>query len=211
MLALYCDGCHGLSNPSSGFRVTTFAGLRQGGDVGDDVVPGDPDRSMLVQFLEGRRGRGQQMPQGSRPLSARQIVMIRDWIKQGAEDDHAASPCYEFYLPAIPIAAGKPIEISCRISAPAFLRLSLNEAGTRRALHVEEASVNSPKELANIAAPDDPIHWTIVREQDWPSLIDVTLRVRYVDGPMNRSFVSTRTGYGRRTTKSARLLSCPPD
>src|SRR4051812_29496074 len=69
LFALYCAGCHGLSNPSSGFRVTRFAALQTGGNMGDDIVPGHPEKSVLMDLIEGKRGPRQRMPQNSAPLT----------------------------------------------------------------------------------------------------------------------------------------------
>src|SRR5437660_1797868 len=76
LLALRCTACHSVSNPSSNFRVTQYPALLAGGNIGEDVVPGKPDSSALIEFLEGRRGPRQQMPQGSRPLSESELELI---------------------------------------------------------------------------------------------------------------------------------------
>ena len=48
------------------------------------VSPGRPDRSYLVQKIEGTAAVGARMPLGMSPLSAQQISTIRDWILNGA-------------------------------------------------------------------------------------------------------------------------------
>jgi hypothetical protein len=140
LFALYCTACHGLSNPSSGLRVTQFAALRAGGDMGDDIVPGHPEASALMDFIEGKRGPRQRMPQDSKPLTAPQIALIRRWISEGAQNDRAESPCFEMRIPGVALSSSAPLEVSARLAAPAFLTLALLPN-----LYREEASVNAPK------------------------------------------------------------------
>jgi len=196
LLALYCTGCHGLSNPSSNFRVTQFAALRAGGDVGDDIVPGRPEVSALMDFIEGRRGPRQRMPQDSAPLSAAQIALIRRWISEGAKNDDAESPCFEMHVPSVSLSSSAPLEISTRVLAPALLTLTLRSARPSRDLYQEEASVSMPRERANIAAPGEWIHWRLVREQGWPSSATVILRIQYAAHALNGTMLTARTGRG---------------
>ena len=58
------------------------------------VKPGDPDNSFLLRKLEGNLAGlpceptcGVRMPQGSLPLEAKDIDLVRRWIANGAQDD----------------------------------------------------------------------------------------------------------------------------
>jgi hypothetical protein len=207
LFALYCTGCHGLSNPSSNFGVTQFAALRAGGDIGDDIVPGHPEASALMEFIEGKRGPRQRMPPDSTPLAAAQIALIRRWISEGAQNDEAESPCYELRITGL----SPSLEVSARISVPAFLTLTLESPPPSRTLYQEEASVNAPRERANIAAPGEWIHWKLVREQDWPSSVTVLLRIHYATGRLDGSVLTVRTaGRGEQAARSLIRTSCPP-
>ena len=53
------------------------------------VIPGDPERSLLIHFIEGRRGEAHRMPLGGRSLSPAEIEMFRRWIAEGAKPDRA--------------------------------------------------------------------------------------------------------------------------
>ncbi|HEY6987075.1 MAG TPA: hypothetical protein VH369_01760 [Bryobacteraceae bacterium] len=154
-----------------------------------------------MDFIEGKRGPRQRMPQDSRPLTAFQIALVRRWIKEGAKNDGAESPCFELRIPNVPLVSSKPLEISARVAAPAFLTLSLSHT-----LYQEEASVNSPKERANIAAPDEWIHWRLLREPRWPPSVDVALRIQYAIGPLNGSILTA----GERGARELISMSCPP-
>src|SRR5881396_399954 len=84
IFALHCNSCHGDSGIAGGLVTGTHADLMKAGDA---IVPGDPDRSQVVQFIEGRRGEEHRMPLGKPPLTDRQIRVIRRWIAEGAEAD----------------------------------------------------------------------------------------------------------------------------
>jgi mono/diheme cytochrome c family protein len=201
LFALYCAGCHGLSNPSSGLRVTQFAALRAGGDMGDDVVPGRPEASTLMHLIEGKRGPRQRMPQDSAPLTAAQIALIRRWISEGAKNDRAESPCFEMRITSVTLSSSAPLEVSARLAAPAFLTLALLPN-----LYQEEASVNAPKERANIAAPGEWIRWRLVREQAWPFSATVTLRIQYSIGSLDGTVLTA----GEQSSRKLVRMSCPP-
>ncbi len=79
---VYCHGRDGIS--SNGLDLRTYRTLRLGGNIGDDVVPGKPDASVLVHFIEGRRGKEHRMPLHRPPLAPTQILRIRRWIAEGA-------------------------------------------------------------------------------------------------------------------------------
>jgi hypothetical protein len=51
------------------------------------VAPGDPDRSYVIQKLEGTASSGQQMPLNAPALPRATIDVIRQWISDGAIDD----------------------------------------------------------------------------------------------------------------------------
>jgi len=60
----------------------------QGGARGKVVVPGQPDHSLVIGYLTGVEK--PQMPFGQPPLSAEQIELFRQWIRDGAKDDTPA-------------------------------------------------------------------------------------------------------------------------
>jgi hypothetical protein len=211
ILALYCHACHASEEPTSGFQVTTYKALMRGGIVGKDIVPGDPERSTLVEFIEGKRGPAQRMPQGSAPLSVDQIALIKDWIRQGAVNDHAPQTCYQFDAATVEFSDAGRLEISCRIPSSALLRVSITEQHTRRLLHIAEGSIKLPSERANIAAPGEWIHWSIGREQNWPQRVNVELEVRYPSESMDGAVLAVKEKRGEVRTTSVRRLTCLPE
>ncbi len=84
-----CSLCHSTGEHASGFDVTTVASMQKGGSKsGPSVIPGKPDDSPIIQYIEGKRQ--PRMPKGLPALSAGQIRILRDWIAAGAIADTAA-------------------------------------------------------------------------------------------------------------------------
>ncbi|MEE3373252.1 MAG: PSD1 and planctomycete cytochrome C domain-containing protein [Planctomycetota bacterium] len=81
LLARRCYGCHGARKQESGLRLDSKSALLRGGRGGAVVVPGDAARSRLVEYIE-RLGAVKMPP--DRPLIGREVVVLRQWIAQGA-------------------------------------------------------------------------------------------------------------------------------
>ncbi len=91
-----CYNCHSAdTNSKGGLRVDDRGGLLQGGDSGPAVVPGDPEKSLLIKAV--LQSDDLKMPPKKR-LSAEQVADLTRWIKDGA-----AWPSVR-----VPAAAGKP-------------------------------------------------------------------------------------------------------
>src|SRR5262249_21676193 len=84
IFAARCIECHGPDQQKSSFRVDSRAALLAGGASGSAIVPGDPDRSHLVERVS-TSDRDQRMPPKGDPLSRDQIARIRQWIREGAK------------------------------------------------------------------------------------------------------------------------------
>ena len=81
LLEQNCLPCHGPDSQTSGLVVTSLEGLLAGGARhGPAVVPGHPERSVLVRALTGELA--PQMPLGKPPLGAEQVEAISTWIEQ---------------------------------------------------------------------------------------------------------------------------------
>ena len=84
-----CLGCHGGSDPKSGFRVTTRVFLLKGGESGEAaVVPGRGQDSPLIRFVSGEVEDLEMPPLAKRnkypALTKSQIDRLQAWIRQGA-------------------------------------------------------------------------------------------------------------------------------
>jgi WD40 repeat protein len=83
ILRSYCAGCHNDADHEGDFSVETFARLRQGGDKGDPVVPGQPDRSFLIRSLE-RTAKPHMPPKDEPQVPAQELALLKRWIAEGA-------------------------------------------------------------------------------------------------------------------------------
>ncbi len=97
LLVKNCYECHsGQAKKIEGkLRLDSRDALRQGGESGPAIVPGDPQGSLLVRAL--RYEDHEMPPKGKLPSSA--IADVEHWVKLGAPDprdrpdsDSAASP-----------------------------------------------------------------------------------------------------------------------
>ncbi len=95
-----CNGCHG---GTSGFFITTYAGILAGGnDCGNTVVPFNADDSPIVwqidPTVENCPGKPD-MPFGGPIVSPEDVALIREWINTGALEN-AASACADLSFSA---------------------------------------------------------------------------------------------------------------
>src|ERR1700728_3780812 len=80
VLAENCYDCH-TSAEMGGLRVDSRERLLQGGKSGPAVMPGDPDKSLLIQAV--RQSGDLKMPKGGK-LKPAEIQALTDWAKSGA-------------------------------------------------------------------------------------------------------------------------------
>ena len=79
-----CYACHGAKQQMAGLRLDSKKPAFEGGQSGKAIVPGKATESHLYQRVAGL-GDQARMPMGGQPLEAAQIVLIRNWIDQGAD------------------------------------------------------------------------------------------------------------------------------
>jgi hypothetical protein len=173
---MHCNSCHGTAG---GLSTRSWKELTEGGHLGKVVVPGDPDRSLLLHFIDGRRGAEQRMPIGGAPLSREQIQTIARWIAEGAAEDVDTTPRHVRTVPNIRAGKQKLLQIRASVDTQAYLILTVRDPSTRRALLTEVASVKTPREVNDSAAPGEPLVWEVRTERSWPELLEVELVVKY--------------------------------
>ena len=80
-----CTGCHG---GNGGLTVGTVGQLLTGGDHGPAVVPFNAATSTIIRKLtEDPPPFGSLMPRGAAALPADTVLVIRNWINQGAQNN----------------------------------------------------------------------------------------------------------------------------
>jgi hypothetical protein len=80
VLVAKCQSCHGSKRQQGGLRVDSRAALLQGSDNGVVVVPGQPDKSLLIQVIRYKGG-VQMPPKGKLPDEV--ITHLTEWVKMG--------------------------------------------------------------------------------------------------------------------------------
>jgi hypothetical protein len=84
-LRVGCTACHGGQN---NLFLDTAQTLMQGNSLhGPVVIPRDSAGSVILQKVTSNPPFGVQMPQGGTPLSDVQLLLLSDWIDQGARDN----------------------------------------------------------------------------------------------------------------------------
>src|SRR5215831_1668475 len=84
ILSQRCYKCHS-DDPLSHLRVDSRAALLQGGKRGPAIVPGDPEKSLLIEAV--RQTGDLKMPKQDRKLDDQEIADLVEWIKMGAPWD----------------------------------------------------------------------------------------------------------------------------
>jgi WD40 repeat protein len=88
----HCQGCHQPAKPQGGYVMTSYAELLKPGEKGEPgVVPGQLDKSALIQQITPQGGKPPAMPKGKEPLTTHEVHLITKWIQSGAKDDSPMS------------------------------------------------------------------------------------------------------------------------
>jgi hypothetical protein len=81
VLSKNCLPCHSAA-PQGALLVDTREHLLKGGRSGPALVPGDPDKSLLIEAVLGKRERLKMPPTGR--LSDAELADLVEWVKRGA-------------------------------------------------------------------------------------------------------------------------------
>ncbi|HWJ05641.1 MAG TPA: hypothetical protein VNS57_07600 [Steroidobacteraceae bacterium] len=116
-----CTGCHAGATAPQGLRLDAASSYDLLVGVASNeapsvqrVQPGDPDRSYLVQKLEGSAAVGARMPLGGPYLDQATIDVIRQWITDGAARTASAGVATE----ALALAQASPANGDTLPTAP---------------------------------------------------------------------------------------------
>ena len=81
-----CYKCHSTGEKvKGGLLLDTREAMLKGGDSGPSIVPGDPEKSLLIKAIR-YADENLQMPPKGKKLAAEQIADLEAWIKMGAPD-----------------------------------------------------------------------------------------------------------------------------
>lgn len=125
-----CAGCHNDVEMEGEFTLETYAGLREGGDKGDPIEPGDPSGSYLIRVLTGE-SKPLMPPKDEPQLAESDLARLKAWIAAGAEGpEEDQSLLNHLVVPELPPAEGK----MAPITAVALTMVEQGDQGPLRAL-----------------------------------------------------------------------------
>lgn len=81
LLAERCWKCHGKEKQKASLRLDSASGMAEGGDSGPALLPGDPERSLIVRAVS-YQDEPKMPPDGK--LADGEIAVLAKWIKLGA-------------------------------------------------------------------------------------------------------------------------------
>ncbi|QGQ21666.1 DUF1553 domain-containing protein [Gimesia benthica] len=95
VLVKRCYACHGSKKQEASLRLDSHAWMMKGSDTGAAVVPGDPQKSRLIQVIQYHDDDSQMPPEGKMP--PQEIAALTRWVKMGtpwpySEKDAKAVP-----------------------------------------------------------------------------------------------------------------------
>ena len=110
ILSERCFKCHGETDPKSGLRLDSLAGMLQGGKRGPAIVQGKPEESLLIKALHQEGDL--KMPAEGPQLDPAQIETLSTWIKVGAPWPGPATSTPPSPAPAVPEPVPAPTAVA---------------------------------------------------------------------------------------------------
>ncbi|WP_373650396.1 PSD1 and planctomycete cytochrome C domain-containing protein [Schlesneria sp. DSM 10557] len=174
VLVEHCQKCHGPQKEWAGLRVDSRDALLRGGDSGAAIVPGEPDKSLLIRAIR-HDDPDLKMPEDGK-LTDRQIANLVRWVEMGApfpasqpanvrtrnKDHWAFQPLIPAIVPEIQNkdAAEAPVDpyILARLEALSLPPAALADRNTliRRVTYDLIGLPPTPKEIASYVSDDRP-------------------------------------------------------
>ena len=112
VLATNCYDCH-TDQEYGGLRLDSRESMLKGGASGPAIVPGDPDKSLLIQAVR-QTNEKLKMPKGGR-LKPEEVEALTEWVKSGAAWPTLAAGAASASAPrgaSADKSAGKPADAS---------------------------------------------------------------------------------------------------
>lgn len=85
LLEKHCYQCHShaMGKMKGGLTLDSRSGWSEGGDRGTAIVPGDPDKSLLIRAI---RHTDPDLKMPKEKLPEKEIAVLEEWVKRGATD-----------------------------------------------------------------------------------------------------------------------------
>ena len=130
-----CYACHGALRQQAGLRIDTAAFMRQGGDSGTAIVPGQPEASLILDAIGSAERTSAMPPEGTASrLTPAEVATIRQWIEAGAVAPDEPTPRdprqhWAFQPPQRPATPDAPQPTWGRTSIDALIAAKHREYG----------------------------------------------------------------------------------
>ena len=85
LLETKCVECHNPAKTKGKLLMHTAEGLMKGGEGGNTVVAGQPDKSEMIKRISLPKDDDDFMPPKSEALPAEQVAILKQWIAEGAK------------------------------------------------------------------------------------------------------------------------------
>ena len=93
LLAGRCLSCHGVLKQEASLRLDTAASIRNGGDSGPAIKPGDSVASLLLQRVTSDDESVRMPPhESARPLTSEEVSILARWVDEGASFPEQEKP-----------------------------------------------------------------------------------------------------------------------
>jgi hypothetical protein len=104
-----CYGCHSAASEKlkGELRLDTRADLLKGGETGPAIVPGAPEKSLLIRAILHDEDAPKMPPKKADRLSAEQVRDFQAWVKMGAPDPRRTGAARTPQKPAINMAEAR--------------------------------------------------------------------------------------------------------
>ncbi|SFS11080.1 Planctomycete cytochrome C [Granulicella pectinivorans] len=113
ILAKNCLGCH-TDKMKGGLRLDSRDAMLKGGDTGPAIVPGTPDKSLLIEVVK-QTGETKMPPPSKGPkLSDADIAKMSEWVKMGAVWSGSATTVADTKTPGRDVAGEEFFENKVR-------------------------------------------------------------------------------------------------
>ncbi len=89
LLVKHCHECHGEKKQEGSLRLDSRDGWMRGGDRGQAIHPGQPEKSLLIEAVKYNDSELEMPP--SRQLTEQEIAILETWVKRGATDPRTES------------------------------------------------------------------------------------------------------------------------
>ena len=135
-----CYACHGALKQEAELRLDTVSALRKGGESGPAMVPGQPDKSLILERVVSKDETEAMPPkhEGER-LNADQVTLLRTWILEGAHGPADEKPepnprdHWAFKPRVRPSVPAVGPDVAVRNPVDAFIGARLKSEGLRAA------------------------------------------------------------------------------